>query len=67
MLSMGLHANVGKMLQSAFRSGAKPALGDCLIALRPGGFLDVLVTNELAAIRLLDLERRSRRVPRNRS
>lgn len=23
-----------------------------------GGFLDVLVTNELAAIRLLDLERR---------
>ena len=28
-----------------------------------GGFLDVLVTNELAAIRLLELERRP---PRNR-
>jgi len=26
-----------------------------------GGFLDVLVTNELAAIRLLEFERRARR------
>ncbi|HUC22777.1 MAG TPA: sugar-binding transcriptional regulator [Streptosporangiaceae bacterium] len=30
-----------------------------------GGFLDVLVTNELAAIRLLELDRRARRSSRN--
>ena len=32
-----------------------------------GGFLDVLVTNELAAVRLLELERRRSRAGRNRS